>query len=57
MNSELIEPLLIFAIALTSGVFGYLLRTRCEQDIYERGFNAGLHRYHTTPTKPIPPRQ
>lgn len=41
------EALLIFAISLASGLFGYLLRSRCEHDIYQRGYNAGLHRYHS----------
>jgi len=52
--NEVAEPLLILAIALASAITGYLFRSRCEQEIYERGFNAGLHRYHTAPPKPIP---
>jgi hypothetical protein len=57
MISDIAEPLLILAIALSSAIGGYIYRSRCEQDIWQRGYNAGLHRYHSNSTKPITPRQ
>ncbi len=45
--NEVAEPLLIIAISLASAIAGYLYRSRCEQDIWQRGYNAGLHRYHS----------
>lgn len=43
------EFLLLLAVAMASGIFGYLLRTRCEQDIYDRGYRAGMQRYYRSP--------
>jgi hypothetical protein len=56
MNPDLTEPLLILAIALASAITGYLFRSRCELDIWQRGYNAGLHRYHTHDTTQILPK-
>ena len=53
MNLEIAEPLLILAIALASAICGYLFCSRCEQDIYDRGYKAGLHRYHSN-SSPTP---
>lgn len=56
MIPDLAEALLLLAVTLSSAIAGYLFRSRCEQDIWQRGYNAGLHRYHTRDTTQIHPK-
>ena len=53
------EFFLILGITLASGIVGYMLRSRHEQEIFDRGYRAGLHRYHSSRSgSPTPsPRQ